>query len=54
MGQTLHTFTILANTHKYTQEVKDMRMATREERVLRVCVCVCLCVYERETKEGDI
>lgn len=31
MGQTLHTFTVLAHNHKYTQEVTDKgSMATRD------------------------
>lgn len=41
MGQTLHTFTVLARTHKYTQEVTDKgSVATRDEEA-EFCVCVC-------------
>lgn len=32
MGQMLHTFTLLAHTHKYTQEVRDKQSAATRDR----------------------
>lgn len=53
MGQTLHTFTVLAHTHKYTQEVTDKgNMATRDGERESCVVSEFVRVRERN-REGD-